>query len=357
MSTGVRDILAWKRRDASKPPPYLKYRSSNAFIITTICFASFTDLFLYGIIVPVIPFALLNRVHIPVKDVQHWVSILLAVYAAALIVCPPIAGWLTDHYKSRRVPFILGLFTLAGATVMLCLASNLQTLIVGRLLQGASGSVVATIGLALLADTVGHEGVGQAMGWVSLSMSLAILLAPLLGGVVYAKAGYYAVYYMAFGLIVIDVALRLLLIEKKAAKQWDISEEQSQGTTEAMPHPDSPDTSTTAYPESTTSSLHTSSTLAPRKKRFEVPLVLSLLSSYRLLSAIWCTFAIALLLTAWDAVLPLRVFHLFGWNSLGMYSQDTIAAPDPPSKMIKFLKAIHQGDIVHTSMSNGERTC
>lgn len=349
MSTGVRDILAWKRRDASKPPPYLEYRSSNAFIITTVCFASFTDIFLYGIIVPVIPFALLNRVHIPEKDVQHWVSILLAIYAAALIVCPPIAGWLTDHYKSRRVPFVLGLFTLAGATVMLCLGSNLQTLIAGRLLQGVSGSVVATIGLALLADTVGHDGIGQAMGWVSLSMSLAILLAPLLGGVVYARVGYYAVYYMAFGLIVIDIGLRILLIEKKAAKQWDNSEEQNQGTAEAIPHPDSPETSTTAYSESTTS-VHTSSTLAPTKKRFKVPLVLSLLSSYRLLSAMWCTFAISLLLTSWDAVLPLRVYHLFEWTSLGTCFQDTVAASDPPSETTKSSKAIHPRDMVQRSV-------
>ena len=351
MSTGVRDILAWRRRDASKPPPYLEYRSSNTFIIATICFATFTDLFLYGIIVPVIPFALLNRVHIPVEDVQRWVSILLAVYAAALIVCPPLAGWMTDHYKSRRVPFILGLFTLAGATIMLCLGSNLQTLIVGRLLQGASGSVVATIGLALLADTVGNEGIGQAVGWVSLSMSLAILLAPLLGGVVYARAGYYAVYYMAFGLIVIDIALRLLLIEKKAAKQWQISEERSQGTTEAISHPHNLESSTAVYSESTTS-VNTSSTLAPGKKRFKVPIVLSLLSSYRLLSAIWCTFAISLLLTSWDAVLPLRVFHLFEWGSLGMYYQSTIAAPGPPSKVTKSSEAINSRDITHCSMSD-----
>ena len=251
---------------------------------------------------------------------------------------------MTDHYKSRRVPFIIGLFALAGSTVMLCLGSTLQILIVGRLLQGISSSVVATIGLALLADTVGSEGVGQAMGWVSLSMSLAILLAPLLGGVVYAKAGYYAVYYMAFGLIVIDIALRLLLIEKKAAKQWDISEKQSQGTAEALPQPDSPDTSATAYSKSTTSSVHTSSTLAPGKRRFKVPVVLSLLSSYRLLSAIWCTFAISLLLTSWDAVLPLRVFHLFGWTSLGMYFQDTVAASNPPSKTTKSTKATYARD-------------
>ena len=317
MTTRVRDILAWKKRDASIPPPYFQYRSSKAFIITTICFASFTDLFIYGVIVPVIPFALLERIGIPEGDVQRWVSVLLVVYAAALIVCPPIAGWLTDHYKSRRVPFVLGLFALAGATVMLCLGSSIGLLVAGRLIQGISASVVATIGLALLADTVGPDQIGQAVGWVSLSMSLAILVAPMLGGLVYARAGYYAVYFMAFALIVFDVILRLLLIERKTAKIWESSDGETQGTTEVPSLPARLHFSTADTPASSNSSSDIASHASSTKHRSLLPPVFSLLSSYRLLSAIWCTFAISLLLTAWDAVLPLRVYKLFGFGSLG----------------------------------------
>lgn len=51
-------------------------------------------------------------------------------------------------------------------------------------------------------------------------MSVGILLAPLLGGVVYERAGYYPVFYMAFGLIALDILLRMVLIEKKIARQW-----------------------------------------------------------------------------------------------------------------------------------------
>ena len=312
MTAAVRDILAWKKRDASSPPPYLKYRSSKIFIVVTVCFASFTDIFLYGLVVPVIPFALLNRVGIPEENVQHWVSVLLAVYAAGLIVCPPIAGWLTDHYKSRRVPFILALFTLAGATVMLCLGSSIGILVAGRLLQGIAGGVVVTVGLALLVDTVGHKDIGQAVGWLSLSISVANLVSPLLGGVVYARAGYYAVYYMAIALIVVDIILRLLLIERKTAKKWQTSDEEIQERLPGSPHSSEAETSvpTNNLPATVSSPLS-------KKKRFSTPLVVSLLSSYRLLSAIWCAFAISLLLTAWDAVLPLRVYNLFGWSSLG----------------------------------------
>jgi hypothetical protein len=48
----------------SQPPFLLRYRSSDAFIIGTIALAVFTDIFLYGVIVPVIPFALEKKINI-----------------------------------------------------------------------------------------------------------------------------------------------------------------------------------------------------------------------------------------------------------------------------------------------------
>ena len=101
---------------------------------------------------------------------------------------------------------------------MLCLAHTIALLVLGRILQGLSGAVVWTAGQALLVDTVGQSEIGQSMGWLSLSMSLAVLVAPLLGGVVYEKAGYYAVYFMAFGLIGLEIILRLALVEKRIAQ-------------------------------------------------------------------------------------------------------------------------------------------
>ena len=83
----------------------------------------------------------------------------------------------------------------------------------GRILQGMSAAVVWTVGLALLADTVGHEKIGQAMGYVAMSMSVSVLVGPLLGGVVYDKAGFYAVFTMGFGVIGVDIVLRVLLVE------------------------------------------------------------------------------------------------------------------------------------------------
>lgn len=158
-----------ERMNPSWPAPYfLEIRSSKIFILSVICIAVFTDIFLYSMIVPVIPRALTERCDVPEDKAQHWVSILLAVYGAALLAASPIVGFYADHSSSRRIPLLFGLVCLTGATVMLCLARSTGLLIAGRVLQGFAAAIVWVVGSALLVDTVGEKDVGQLMGYVSI---------------------------------------------------------------------------------------------------------------------------------------------------------------------------------------------
>lgn len=248
-----------------------------------------------------IPFAIQSRAGVQQSSVQSYVSILLACYGAALLVLSPVVGWCADRSSSRRLPLLLGLLALAGATVMLCLARTVALLVVGRLLQGFSAAIVWVVGMALLVDTVGEKEIGETLGWVSISMSVGILLAPLLGGVVYNKAGYYAVYYMAFGLIGLDIILRLSLIEKKIALQWLDNEPDSEdisGPEQGYPDTDNAENeklnfvepkdgdTTRAILGPATNPAAASITAIPRI-RSRLPPVLTLLKSRRLLTA--CT--------------------------------------------------------------------
>jgi MFS family permease len=99
-------------------------------------------MFLYGVIVPVIPFAIQARSDVGPARVQYWVSVLIAVYGASLLVFSPICGWLADRGASRRSPLVLGLLVLLGATILLNVGNSTGILIAGRLLQGASAAVV-----------------------------------------------------------------------------------------------------------------------------------------------------------------------------------------------------------------------
>lgn len=180
-------MWTWLNGNASTAPVLLDLRSSKAFIVSSIAAAVFTDIFLYGIVVPVFPFALTSRAGIAQEHVQTWISVLLAVYGAALLVASPVCGWYADRSSSRRMSLLLGLLTLGGSTVLLTVGNSIGTFVAGRVLQGFSAAVVWVVGLALLSDTVEPEEVGFYMGYIGISLSMAILAAPLLGGIVFER--------------------------------------------------------------------------------------------------------------------------------------------------------------------------
>jgi MFS family permease len=168
-------LSAWKRflnttqikRDYLKEPAGLQWRSSKLFIAATVGIGLFTDLFLYGLIVPVLPFMLVDRVGLSPDQVQAHVSSLLAAYAGASVVISPIAGIITDRLGTRRAPFLLGLSALFGATLLLLIGRTIPMLLVARVLQGISAAFVWTTGLALCLETVGAENLGRTIGAVS----------------------------------------------------------------------------------------------------------------------------------------------------------------------------------------------
>jgi MFS family permease len=278
------------------------------------------------------------------EDIQTWISIFLAVYGAALLVASPVFGWLADRIKSRRWPMLAGLLALGGSTVLLCVGRSVGVLVAGRILQGVSAAVAWVVGLALLVDTLGSEQLGMAMGYVGLALSLALLLAPLLGGIVFAQAGYYAVFAMGFGIIILDIFLRLVMIEKKIAEQW-LPESGSPATTTSdtnigdevkttKPGSDDAEIELGKDDHSTNIALSTSPK-AERTQTSEVskasdtnstpqnnfpsrlPPIIFLLKSRRLLCALWLSAMQASLMTSFDATLPLFVANTFGWDSTG----------------------------------------
>ena len=124
-----------------------------------------------------------------------------------------IFGWIGDRLHSRQAPFLFGLAFLAGTTACFMLGSTVAVLLIARLLQGFSSAVVFTFGRALLLDRVGHERIGQAIGYTSIAMSAGLLLGPVIGGVLYQFGGYYVVFLVPIGMIVAEILLRLLIIE------------------------------------------------------------------------------------------------------------------------------------------------
>lgn len=206
------------------------------------------------------------------------------------------------------------------------------------------------VGLALLADTVPQQRLGQSLGYVGAGMSIGILVAPLLGGVVFDRGGYNAVFGMAYALVGIDIILRIALVEKKVAARWLPATEEPNGSavrnsSDEASNAESSTQQTDPDPEKAISASHTAAggskeiteegsqaaetttpietqeapinTPSRKRVRSRLPPVISLLYSRRLLSALFGALIQAALVTAFDSVLTIRAAQIFDWSSTG----------------------------------------
>ncbi|KAL9050438.1 MAG: hypothetical protein Q9206_005096, partial [Seirophora lacunosa] len=190
-----------------------KLRSSDGFIIFVVGVAVFTDMMLYGLLVPILPYVLSDRVGVPQEDVQKWNSLLLGSFGGALTIGSLVIGWIGDRVRSRQTPFLFGLIAVGLSTLAISLTRSITILLVARILQGFSGAVVSTVGYAILFDVVGSEKIGRAMGFVSMSQSFGLLVGPAVGGVLYEwGGGYFNTFIPAFVLIVLEIVLRGLVV-------------------------------------------------------------------------------------------------------------------------------------------------
>jgi len=325
----------WKRlkstlqisHDYTVMPAGIKWRSNTLFIVATVAIGLFTDLFLYGLVVPILPYMLQDRAGVPKDQIQSHTSGLLAAYAGASVLFSPLAGYLADKTSTRQGPFLLGLTALLLATVMLFLGQSVAVLAIARVFQGISAAFVWTIGLALCLETVGPENLGKTIGSIFSFISVGNLVSPLLGGVLYEKTGFAGVFGIAFAILFIDFFMRVLVIEKKVAKRYYNNDPNSSDPDSNPSHEQSNSDDGGENGDAD----EESPLLNNRKKEDElaefklsknqsalarkIP-ILPLLSDPRLLTAFLVAFIQALLLGNFDATIPTVAQDLFNFDSL-----------------------------------------
>ncbi len=111
-------------------------------------------------------------------DEATWV---LTSYLVANAIILPMTGWLASTFGRKR----LMMAAVVGFTTssFLCgLAPNLASLIVFRIIQGATGGVMQPLSQAVLLEAFPPKDRGKAMGFWGLGIVVAPILGPVLGG-------------------------------------------------------------------------------------------------------------------------------------------------------------------------------
>ena len=105
----------------------------------------------------------------------------LTSYLVANAIILPMTGWLASTFGRKRL-IMAAVIGFTTSSFLCGLAPNLASLIVFRIIQGATGGVMQPLSQAVLLEAFPPQDRGKAMGFWGLGIVVAPILGPVLGG-------------------------------------------------------------------------------------------------------------------------------------------------------------------------------
>ena len=140
-------------------------------------------------------------------QMQQTISLYLLGYALMALVHGP----LSDAYGRRRV-ILAGVIAYTLASVGCALATNIESLLLFRLLQGCATGAGMIVGRALVRDLYQGAEAQRVMAMISMFFGIAPAIAPVIGALIFSVANWHAVFLflVGYGLVLWLLCLRLL---------------------------------------------------------------------------------------------------------------------------------------------------
>jgi EmrB/QacA subfamily drug resistance transporter len=194
-----------------EPAPARIFEKSPSYtwmVVGTVCVGAFIGQVDASIVQLALP-TLEDTFDAPLHAVS-WVAVgYMLAFASALPIFSRLAA------IGGRKSFYLGGFVLFGVFSALCaLATDLPSLIVFRLLQGASGALLGANSLAVLVAASGPERRGKAIGIMAAAQAVGLSLGPVLGGFLLSEFGWRAIFWVTVPFAIIGAVLGWLIVPR-----------------------------------------------------------------------------------------------------------------------------------------------
>src|SRR6202035_5716022 len=102
-------------------------------------------------------------------------------YLVSLAVFVPASGWLGDRFGGKRT-LLTAVAVFTGASALCGIAGSLGELVLFRVLQGAGGGMLASVGMAMLLRAYRPEERVRVSSLLTMAIALAPTAGPVLGG-------------------------------------------------------------------------------------------------------------------------------------------------------------------------------
>lgn len=178
------------------------------------------------------------------------------------------------------------------------------TLFTGRLIQAVASTILWVVGFATIADSSDASDTGKVYGFVTVAINLGTSCGPLVAGVLFDLAGYWAAWSSVLVVVITDVVLRCLMIENKQRNLSTLQATKSdhQDTEREALLPSLPEVH---------GGIH-----ELESEKTELEIYTCLFSNGRFTGGIICYLCFAILTMSFDTTLPLHVRGTFQWGSL-----------------------------------------
>jgi DHA1 family bicyclomycin/chloramphenicol resistance-like MFS transporter len=158
--------------DASRRPE----ASSTVLQIAVLAGLAATGTLATNILLPSLP-QMAVSLKVSSAAVTSAITIFLAVFAVGQLVVGPIS----DRY-GRRWPVLIGFAVFFAGSVWCGLATDLPSLLVGRVIQAAGACATSVLSRAIARDMFSGPALARAMALIMIAMAAAPGFSPLLGG-------------------------------------------------------------------------------------------------------------------------------------------------------------------------------
>lgn len=129
------------------------------------------------------------------------VAWILTGYLIAAAVFTPIFGRLGDIFGKRKM-LVIALFIFAAGSAVSAIGSSVQTIVIGRILQGVGGGIFPLC-FGIIRDEFPKERVAASIGLISATAGIGGGLGLILGGLILDNASYHWIFWMGAGMAVI----------------------------------------------------------------------------------------------------------------------------------------------------------
>jgi DHA1 family bicyclomycin/chloramphenicol resistance-like MFS transporter len=130
---------------------------------------------------------------VPYATIQY----ALTLYLFSIAVSQLFIGPISDRF-GRRPVMLGGLVLFLVATAICAAATNVETLIAGRMLQAAGGATGLVLGRAVVRDLYGRDKSASMIGYVTTAMMVMPLIVPSIGGLLDQYFGWRASFVFGF---------------------------------------------------------------------------------------------------------------------------------------------------------------